>query len=52
MSGRNGRDWPGLPAAMMDAPQFVVSENGQFYLERELQRLAPDLDIRMCMDDV
>jgi FlaA1/EpsC-like NDP-sugar epimerase len=28
------------------------SENGQFFLERELRRLAPDLDIRVCMGDV
>lgn len=28
------------------------SENGQFFLERELRRLAPDCDIRMCMADV
>jgi FlaA1/EpsC-like NDP-sugar epimerase len=28
------------------------SENGQFFLERELKRLAPDLDIRVCMGDV
>lgn len=36
---------------MMDAPQSVVSENDQFYLERELQRLAPDLDIRICIGE-
>jgi FlaA1/EpsC-like NDP-sugar epimerase len=28
------------------------SENGQFFLERELRRLAPDLDIRICIGDV
>jgi FlaA1/EpsC-like NDP-sugar epimerase len=28
------------------------SENGQFFLERELRRLAPDLDIRVCLGDV
>ncbi len=28
------------------------SENGQFFLERELKRLAPDLDLRICMGDV
>ncbi len=28
------------------------SENGQFFLERELKRLAPDLDIRVSIGDV
>ena len=28
------------------------SENGQFFLERELRRLDPDLDIRICIGDV
>ncbi len=28
------------------------SENGQFFLERELRRLAPDLDICVCIGDV
>ncbi len=28
------------------------SENGQFFLERELRRLAPDLEIRICIGDV
>ena len=28
------------------------SENGQFFLEREMKRLAPDLDIRICIGDV
>jgi FlaA1/EpsC-like NDP-sugar epimerase len=28
------------------------SENGQFFLERELRRLVPDLDIEICIGDV
>lgn len=28
------------------------SENGQFFLERELRQVAPDLDIRVCLGDV
>lgn len=28
------------------------SENGQFFLERELRRLAPNCDLRVCMADV
>ncbi len=38
------------------SPQCLVlvdrSENGQFFLERELRRLAPDVDIRICIGDV
>lgn len=38
------------------SPQRLVlvdrSENGQFFLERELRCLAPDLDIRICIGDV
>jgi FlaA1/EpsC-like NDP-sugar epimerase len=37
-------------------PQRLVlvdrSENGQFFLERELRRLAPDIDIEICIGDV
>lgn len=37
-------------------PQRLVlvdrSETGQFFLERELRRLAPDRDIEVCMADV
>ncbi|MHB8973237.1 MAG: polysaccharide biosynthesis protein, partial [Pirellulaceae bacterium] len=28
------------------------SENGQFFLERELLRLAPDVDIHVCLADI
>ena len=28
------------------------SENGQFFLERELRQLAPDTDIRICLADI